>query len=385
MWRALAVFRVAALVYALILILHNDAGYAHPIAAWLVGGAMTIWTVVAVRLYSRPAAQRWPLLVADLVIMGGCLLVSVPIIGIGPLPATRSLPGIAVAGPVLACAISSGRRAGAVAAIIVGAADLWTRGIVNQNTLNSDILLLLAAVAIGHVARLGAAAHAQLARATEIEAATRTRERLARDIHDSVLQVLTLVARRAQSLGGEAAELGRLAGEQEAALRALVGTTAIGPSGVSATASAGDGVGRVDVRPLLERLASASVTIAAPAGPVMLPRGVTDELVAAIGAALDNVDRHAGPSAHAWVLLEDDSAMVTVTVRDDGVGMSPGHVDRAAAAGRLGVAQSIRGRLRDIGGSAQITSAPGEGTEVELRWPRSADVARVARPREEAS
>jgi signal transduction histidine kinase len=385
LWRALAVFRVAALVYALILIVHNVAGYAHPVAAWIVGAAMTLWTVVAVRFYSRPTARRWPLLVADLVIMGSCLLVSVPIIGIGPLPATRSLPGIAVAGPVLACAISGGRRAGAIAAIIVGAADLWTRGMVNQNTLNSDILLLLAAVAIGHVARLGAAAHAQLARATEIEAATRTRERLARDIHDSVLQVLTLVARRAQSLGGEAAELGRLAGEQEAALRALVGTTTSSSAGLGASGSASDGVGRVDVRPRLERLASATVTIAAPVGPVMVSRHVADELFAAIGAALDNVGRHAGPGARAWVLLEDDPGMVTVTVRDDGVGFAPGDLDRAAAAGRLGVAQSIRGRLRDIGGSAEITSASGDGTEVELRWPRSADVARIARPREAAS
>ena len=42
----------------------------------------------------------------------------------------------------------------------------------------------------------------------------------------------------------------------------------------------------------------------------------------------------------------------------------------AAAAGRLGVAQSIVGRLRDVGGKACLTSSPGQGTEVELRVPR---------------
>ena len=362
LWRALAVFRVAALAYALILIAHNAPSYRHGLAAWIVGAAMAVWTIVAIRLYRRPPLRRWPLLVTDLVIMGCCLLVSVPIIGIGPIPSTRSLPGIAVAGPVLAWAISTGRRGGVAAAIVIGAADLWTRGIVNQGTLNSDILLLLAAVAIGHVARVSATAHEQLERATEMAAATRTRERLARDIHDSVLQVLALVARRAQALGGEAADLGRLAGEQEAALRTLIS---------SSTPVVALG-GQADVRAGLGRLASASVTIAAPASPVTLPGNVAEQLVAAVASALDNVTQHAGVGARAWVLLEDDPAEVTVTVRDDGAGFAVGELGRAASAGRLGVAQSICGRLRDLGGNADIRSVPGEGTQIEMRVPRPA-------------
>ena len=374
LWRALAVFRVAALAYALILIGHNAPSYRHPAAAWIVGAVMAAWTIVAIRLYRSPSRRRWPLLATDLVIMGGCLLVSVPIIGIGPIPSTRSLPGIAVAGPVLAWAISTGRRGGAVAAILIAAADLWTRGIINQSTLNSDILLVLAAIAIGHVARLGATAHEQLERATGMAVATRTRERLARDIHDSVLQVLALVARRAQALGGEAAELGRLAGEQEAALRTLIG---------SSTPVAGLD-GQSDVRARLDRFASATVTIATPASPVTLPGRVAEELAAAVASALDNVAQHAGTEARAWVLLEDDPDAVTVTVRDDGAGFSPGALDRAAAAGRLGVAQSICGRLRDLGGRADIRSTPGEGTQIEMRVPRTvsrsgrSDASRVA-------
>jgi signal transduction histidine kinase len=368
LWRALAVFRVAALAYALILVGHNAPSYRHGAAAWIVGAVMAVWTIVAIRLYRRPSRRRWPLLVADMVIMGGCLLVSVPIIGIGPIPSTRSLPGIAVAGPVLAWAISAGRRGGAVAAIVIAAADLWTRGIVNQSTLNSDILLVLAAIAIGHVARLGATAHEQLERATGMAAATRTRERLARDIHDSVLQVLSLVARRAQALGGEAADLGRLAGEQEAALRTLIGssTPAAGPNG------------QVDVRVQLDRFGSATITIATPASPVTLPGRVAEELIAAVASALDNVAQHAGDGARAWVLLEDDLEAVTVTVRDDGAGFSAGALDRAAAVGRLGVAQSICGRLRDLGGRADIRSTPGEGTQIEMRVPRA--VVRSGRP-----
>ena len=62
------------------------------------------------------------------------------------------------------------------------------------------------------------------------------RARLARAVHDGVLQVLALVQRRGAELGGEAAELGRLAGEQEAALRALIrGQDAVAAVGVRAT------------------------------------------------------------------------------------------------------------------------------------------------------
>ena len=45
---------------------------------------------------------------------------------------------------------------------------------------------------------------ARLQHVAELEAATRERERLARGIHDSVLQVLALVQRRGAELGGEA-------------------------------------------------------------------------------------------------------------------------------------------------------------------------------------
>jgi hypothetical protein len=80
----------------------------------------------------------------------------------------------------------------------------------------------VASVAIGYVVEVARASERTLARALRIDAATRERERLARDIHDSVLQVLAMVQRRGAEIGGEAAELGRLAGEQEVALRTLV-------------------------------------------------------------------------------------------------------------------------------------------------------------------
>jgi len=96
------------------------------------------------------------------------------------------------------------------------------------------------------------------------------------------------------------------------------------------------------------------------------------ETTAAVRAAIDNVRRHCGASAKAWVLVDDEGETVTVTVRDDGPGMPTGRLAEAAAEGRLGVSQSMRGRMRDLGGSADISSAPGAGTEVRLRVPRTA-------------
>jgi signal transduction histidine kinase len=128
--------------------------------------------------------------------------------------------------------------------------------------------------------------------------------------------------------------------------------------------------GMVDLRTLLLTAQSAQVTVSAPAQAVLLYGEVARQLTAAVAAALDNVRQHCGEQARAWVLVEDEPDAVTVTIRDDGPGIPEGRLAAAAAAGRLGVSHSIRGRLSDLGGSARISSVPGEGTAVELRLPR---------------
>jgi signal transduction histidine kinase len=138
----------------------------------------------------------------------------------------------------------------------------------------------------------------------------------------------------------------------------------------------------VDLRPLVLPVQSDQVTVSAPAQSVRLEKEAAGELTAAIRAALDNVRRHCGERARAWVLVEDEPGLVTVTVRDDGPGIAEGRLAEAAAAGRLGVSHSICGRLRDLGGGATIRSVPGQGTEVELRLPRgpAVPVARAPGP-----
>jgi signal transduction histidine kinase len=362
LWRALAVYRIAALGYATLLVTLNFRTYAHPILSWIVIAVMAAWTAVTIYGYRRARWRRWPLLIADVVVTAICVLVSPPILG--PTGLDRGIANIPVAwiaSPVLAWAISGGRRRGTVAALLLGACDLINVRTFGGAAIDGPVLLLLAGIAVGHVARLAVDAQARLERATELEAATRERDRLARGIHDSVLQVLALVQRRGAELGGEAAELGRLAGEQESALRTLVGS---GP----AIPKDGD----VDLRTVLGRYASATVSLVTPAHPVPLPGAVAEELSLAVAAALANVRQHCATGTRAWVLVETEDSTVLVTVRDDGDGIAPGRLDEAAAAGRLGVAQSIQGRIRDLGGTVAITSVPAQGTEVELRVGRGA-------------
>ncbi|MFC4072625.1 ATP-binding protein [Actinoplanes subglobosus] len=183
------------------------------------------------------------------------------------------------------------------------------------------------------------------------EAAAAERERLARPIHDGVLQVLAMVQR-----GESGSELAALAGEQEAALRNLL--------------RGGGSPGRTDEEDLNLALALPGVELSAPATPVLLPAGPAGELIAAVHAALDNVRRHAGDGARVWILLEDEGDGVRVTVRDDGTGIAPGRLEEAARTGRLGVVQSMRGRITDLGGTTGIHSSPGQGTEVEFWVPR---------------
>jgi len=363
LWRAIAVFRFASLGYAALLTVLNRADYARLGWAWAVIAVMTAWTAATTVAYAHPERRTPVLLGADLTVTAGLLLSTLALqypqaMRHGVMPVT----GIWVAGPVLAWAVSHGRRAGTVTALIMSGCDFVLRHGHITVVLNGVVLLLLAGVIIGHLARLAAEVEAERQHAASVEAASRERERLARGIHDSVLQVLALVQRRGAEAGGEAAELGRLAGQQEAALRALVG----GGPAATAPAPGGD----VDLRALVLPAQAEGVTVSVPAQAVRLEKAAGEELASAVRAALDNVRRHCGDQARAWVLVEDEPGLVTVTVRDDGPGIPDGRLAEAAAAGRLGVSHSICGRLRDLGGSASIRSSSGEGTEIELRLPR---------------
>jgi signal transduction histidine kinase len=362
-WRAAVVLRVLTFGFAIGTTAVYDSRYARPELGWALITGLGVWTAVTGWCYLRENSRWFWLTVADLVIgsaiMFGSRLVFThdQLAGAAPIPL---LTTVWVSGVIAAGAIRTGPVGGAVFGVVLALGNFLTHGYVDVDLSRDAVLLVVTGLVIGMASMTARRSAEQLAHALRAEAATAERERLARSIHDSVLQVLARVQRRGTELGGEAAELARLAGEQEVALRALV----------AAAPQESTPDGEVDLRGDLQIMATPRVTVAAPGTRVMLPAEVAAEVGAVVREMLSNVAKHA-PEAHAWVLLEDLGDEIVVSVRDDGPGIPAGRLRGAAAEGRMGVAKSIQGRVTAFGGQAHLRTAPGEGTEWEFRVPRS--------------
>lgn len=284
LWRALTAYRLLTMVYAVLLFTSAYKEFDRP---WIAVAYLTVlvgWTLVTLPKVASAASCTKRFLCADLTVACVGILLT-------PLADTHAriaaggptLPTIWTAGAVLAFAIKGGWRWACFASTFVAATNLIQRGEPTRDTLHNVLLVWVASVAIGYVVEVARASEATLARALEIEAATRERERLARDIHDGVLQVLAMVQRRGTELGGEAAELGRMAGDQEVALRTLVSSGLTRPSRISRDESLGALVdsyeveepgadeGELDLRTLLAPHAGSRVSFAEPGTPVPLP------------------------------------------------------------------------------------------------------------------
>ena len=368
LWRALTILRWATLAWAGFLIVRDDDTFLHPLAGLVVLAGMALWTAVASVGYERYGKRvpRW-MLSADLGIAVAASLATLYVVkdtpirgGVGLLPSTWA------AGAVAAWAIAWGPWWGIAAGSTLGVAGWIAHAApahwrVSQQSASEFVLFLLVGGILGQLVRLARRGADELARAVELQAATGERERLAREIHDNVLQALAFIHRRGREAGGVAAELADLAAAQEVELRRLVAKAPVEVYGAD-----------VDVRESLRRIcdsaaAAAAVEFAAPAAPVLVPARSAHDIGAAVTQALDNVAKHAGPTARAWVLLDDDGETITVSIRDNGVGCSADDLANAAAAGRLGVAQSMRGRIEGLGGTMCVDAVPGQGVEVEFR------------------
>ena len=98
---------------------------------------------------------------------------------------------------------------------------------------------------------------------------------------------------------------------------------------------------------------------------IALPADVVDVIDAAVCEAVRNSILHAGPGASRTVSLHITGHGIDAVVADDGAGFAPGDVPPH----RLGLAVSVLGRLRALpGGTAELITAPGEGTTVALSW-----------------
>jgi signal transduction histidine kinase len=181
-----------------------------------------------------------------------------------------------------------------------------------------------------------------------------------RQLHDTVLSTLTMVA--AGAFAGPAAALTAQAARDLRVLQGLEGAPAM-PAG---PAAAGGPVPLTDLRPGLEQAAASTDDLAVRLElvPVTLPSPVADQLAACVGEALRNVEQHAG-TGQAEVTVAGGAGWAVVKVTDRGRGFDPA----ATPPSRRGIRESITGRMLAAGGRVAIASRPGAGTTVTMSWP----------------
>ena len=193
----------------------------------------------------------------------------------------------------------------------------------------------------------------------ERQARVRAEERadIAAQVHDSVLQTLALIQRRADD-PQKVIQLARL---QERELRSWLFEGRAPNETDDLTVGAG-------VRQIQQDVESRygvpveAVTV----GECELDDNLT-ALLAAAREATVNAAKWSGASVIS-LFAEVEPTEVSLVVRDRGTGFDPA----AVPADRKGLAESVHGRMTRRGGTVTVTSAPGEGTKVSLKMPRAA-------------
>jgi signal transduction histidine kinase len=357
MYRWLAVLRLVLVANTVGLNIYRG-GFSHPVGAAVLIGALVVWSLLISWVYHSYSRRTTGWVLADL----GVALAAVALTAAVKDPGYHStVPGFWVMAAMFAWATHWRLQGGVAAAVLLCVDDVLTRHYLSETIYGNLFLLLIGGPIVGLMVDSLLRSAARTAAAERAAAAADERTRLARVVHDGVLQVLAMVQRRAPDLGPDGADLGRLAGEQETALRALIRQqdTVEGTRGV------------VDLVGTLSALARRrGVSVATPSDGVPVDGRTAEALVAAVSACLDNVVAHVGPDASAWVLLEASADQVQVTVRDEGPGFPLGRLEEAVGQGRLGVASSIRGRVAEVGGTATVSSGS-FGTVWELSVPRA--------------
>jgi signal transduction histidine kinase len=231
----------------------------------------------------------------------------------------------------------------------------WISGIISQSSDRADLIAQLEL------------ARADLATAERARGVADERERLAREIHDTLAQgfasvvmlaqaAAPLLARDPDKAGRQLELIEQVARENLDEARALVAASA--PAGL-------DGTTLPDaVRRLTERFGQETgIEVDAELAPVTrLDRDREVVVLRAVQEALSNVRRHAGARRVAVRLVEDlDGALVEVG--DDGQGFP--HERHRAGYGLAG----MRARVREVGGELDVASTPGGGTRLTVRLP----------------
>ena len=218
---------------------------------------------------------------------------------------------------------------------------LWIYRIIEQSESRASLIASLEA------------ARAELAAAHHAQGVAAERERIAREIHDTLAQGFTSIVMLAQASPVQPALIEQVARDNLAEARALV--AAFSPLDSSTLTEALD---RLTTRFRDETGLAVEVDLS---GSPALSRDREVVLLRVVQEALTNVRRHARASS-VTVRLQADPAGARVEVVDDGVGFGP---DRREGYGLAG----IRGRVDEAGGSVDVASAPGRGTHLTVRVP----------------
>jgi signal transduction histidine kinase len=253
----------------------------------------------------------------------------------------------------------SGREAAARIALGLVLAGFGIAGLIALNVdlaAARDAALLTAAV-VGGLALVAAPAIAGLVRDLVAERRERIRSeeraRVAAHLHDSVLQTLALIQRS----GGDPTRAAALARRQERELRAwLYGADRDRRAGTVRAVLE-------DVCAEVEQLHGIPVELVVVGGGAPAGSRVV-EAMGAVREAVVNAATHA-ETGRIDVYAETGPDGLSVFVRDTGRGFA----HEAVPPDRAGLRESVVGRMERLGGTAAVTSSPGEGTEVELRLP----------------
>ncbi len=176
------------------------------------------------------------------------------------------------------------------------------------------------------------------------------RAEMAAHLHDSVLQTLSLIQRT-----DDPRRMSTLARGQERELRSWLYGTEGGPGKLHAAI-------REQASRIEQEYDVPIEVVVVGEDAAMTER--TQALVHAAGEAIINAAKHA-ESDKISVFIERDADQIEVFITDQGAGFDPSSVGHD----RHGIESSIVGRMRRSGGGAEITSEPGEGTEIRI-WTR---------------
>ena len=326
------------------------------VATVTVGVGVIAYAVYWVVLPPRDETDHsdaWRLLAFGALVVGGVLLW--PASGLRTAGSSVALVAIGVALIWQRTAIGQWTDAWALvvgaALILAGIVGLvsiavgWS-GVINGIGVTTLVLLAAGIIAIPWMLNL----YRQLAVERQERIRSQTRSELATQVHDSVLQTLTLIRQHA----ADPDQVVRLARAEERHLRSWLYDPAGDPE-QTLHAALVENAGEV------ERTYAATVDVVC-VGDAQLDSRLSD-MVAAAREAMVNAAKHAGGAISVYAEVED--ARVTVFVRDRGQGFDPDNLP----ADRLGVRESIIGRMQRCGGTATIRSGE-SGTEVGLELPR---------------